>query len=290
MDKIDILCYNCAIYRSLFDKEMSMRKYYSHVRQGYDQRAGEAMPLCLNNLGFQRALSKDIKMNRPSGRLDYHILYVVNGEICANGKKLSGGDIYLYLPCEPQVYTYRAGEDTFYYWMHFTGNDIEAQLKKMGIFAGAHRSNGKKRDADTLLRLIYDLLVYGESKDSPHIISLFRAFLELVGSERTVAHPFSKAVSILEENENKSISDIAAAYNMTAEHFIRSFRAEYGVTPQRYRSEHRLNQSKMLLFDTKMSISEIAMQCGFEDPLYFSKIFKKRFGISPSEFRKNAVI
>ena len=46
----------------------------------------------------------------------------------------------------------------------------------------------------------------------------------------------------------------------------------------------RVDQSKLLLRDTSLSVSEIAGKCGFENVYYFSRMFKKRQGVSPSEY------
>lgn len=68
------------------------------------------------------------------------------------------------------------------------------------------------------------------------------------------------------------------------------FKKELGVTPLEYMTNLRMKKAETLL--TAMdsggySIGEIAEQCGYEDPLYFSRVFKKRFGCSPSRFAKD---
>lgn len=58
-----------------------------------------------------------------------------------------------------------------------------------------------------------------------------------------------------------------------------------GKTPQQYISEKRVEAAKEMLLSGDEPISAVAAQCGFEDPLYFSKVFKKIVGMSPSEFK-----
>ncbi|MBE6646462.1 MAG: helix-turn-helix domain-containing protein [Ruminococcaceae bacterium] len=264
----------------------AMVRYFALFGAGYDQRAGREVPLYLNNFGYQRALPQDATVSRPRGREDFHLLYVASGEIEVGGRILRGGDSYVYFPGEAQKYTYCADGDSLYYWMHFTGRNMEKDLAEIGLCSGFHPSNGKKQETDALFRLIYDLLTHGSDRESPYIVSLTRALFELIASPKSAAQPFSGARRSL-ESEDISVGDIAARYGMTAAHFIRSFRAVYGVTPQRYRSDYRLREAKMMLSDTALSVSSVAERCGFDDPLYFSRAFKKHFGMTPTEYRKN---
>ena len=70
-------------------------------------------------------------------------------------------------------------------------------------------------------------------------------------------------------------------------YFRRIFLKEFGISPSQYITEKRLSQAKSLIdngdFD---SISEIALSVGYSDPLYFSRQFKKRYGISPLNMSK----
>ena len=65
------------------------------------------------------------------------------------------------------------------------------------------------------------------------------------------------------------------------------FKKETGVTPHEYLTRTRMNAAQMLLSGTSRfdySINETSELCGFSDPLYFSRIFKKRFGCSPTQY------
>lgn len=68
------------------------------------------------------------------------------------------------------------------------------------------------------------------------------------------------------------------------------FKKETGITPHEYLTRTRMNAAKMLLSGTSRydySISETSEMCGFSEPLYFSRVFKKRFGCSPTQFAQN---
>ncbi len=88
-------------------------------------------------------------------------------------------------------------------------------------------------------------------------------------------------------NENIHIEKLAEHANFSVAHFINLFKAEYGETPKQYITTLRLKNAIYLLEKTDYSISDISEMCGYSDPLYFSRVFKKYMGISPNTARKN---
>ena len=88
-------------------------------------------------------------------------------------------------------------------------------------------------------------------------------------------------------NENISVSDAAERSHYSQRHFIRLFTSVYGVTPQKYLLNVRLRHASALLRDSSLSVTETALRCGFSDSNYFSRIFRKYTGSSPSNFSRN---
>ena len=82
-----------------------------------------------------------------------------------------------------------------------------------------------------------------------------------------------------------SIEAYAAEHHIGACWFIRSFKRYTGLTPLQYLTSIRINKAKELLQVSNYSIQEIASIVGYEDPLYFSRIFKKQTGHAPSKFQ-----
>ena len=87
-------------------------------------------------------------------------------------------------------------------------------------------------------------------------------------------------------SENHAIQHYANICNMEKKYFITLFRQHVGVSPQRFRTNLRIEEAKKLLLNTDMNVQNIANAVGYSDPLYFSRVFKNYTGMSPKIFRK----
>ncbi|HXB09801.1 MAG TPA: AraC family transcriptional regulator, partial [Puia sp.] len=83
-----------------------------------------------------------------------------------------------------------------------------------------------------------------------------------------------------------SLEDIGAVAAMNSQHFLRMFKQVYSITPRQYIIDLRLHKAKELLEGTDLTINEICQAIGFESVFSFSVLFKNRFGIPPSVFRR----
>ncbi len=86
--------------------------------------------------------------------------------------------------------------------------------------------------------------------------------------------------------EHISVDEIASSAYMSATYVTRIFKEVTGDTPINYLIGIRLEKAAELLREGKMHIQEISKAVGYEDPYYFSKLFKKRYLASPTEYRK----
>ena len=73
---------------------------------------------------------------------------------------------------------------------------------------------------------------------------------------------------------------------MSVSWFIRNFKEYTGTTPTQYLLSLRISNAQSLLESTSFNVTEIAEIVGYNNPLYFSRLFKKQCGVSPTEFRK----
>jgi len=82
------------------------------------------------------------------------------------------------------------------------------------------------------------------------------------------------------------LSDLAPLAGMSVSHFIRTFKHSMGTSPIDWLRRERINQAKRRLVDSDEPIKEIARQCGYRDPYFFSKDFKKLTGMPPTTYRE----
>jgi len=83
-------------------------------------------------------------------------------------------------------------------------------------------------------------------------------------------------------------SEVALLCSMSPSRFCREFKAEFGVTFVEYLANYRVIQAKRLLSNPTMAVADVAGAVGFNDPSYFTRVFRKQEGVSPSEYRAAA--
>jgi len=102
------------------------------------------------------------------------------------------------------------------------------------------------------------------------------------------ARIISAGIKYMEENPipDKSIAEISAMCGVSIGYFEKLFKAHYGITPMEFLNEQKIFFIKELLWDKNNSLEEIAEKTGFCDSGYLCRIFKKKTGMTPGEYRK----
>ncbi len=102
----------------------------------------------------------------------------------------------------------------------------------------------------------------------------------------------SKAAAFIESHymEDIGTSELLDVSHYSQRHFIRLFSATYSTTPQQYLLGVRIRHACTMLKERNISITEIALRCGFNDSNYFCRIFKKNIGMTPSAYRKAIIM
>jgi iron complex transport system substrate-binding protein len=98
----------------------------------------------------------------------------------------------------------------------------------------------------------------------------------------------SKIVDYIETHFSQDISTatLCEYFGYTATHLGRKFKEETGLSPVNYIKIYRMEVAYKLLKSGKRNVSEIAIQCGYPDPNYFTRCFKNHFGVAPSKLKK----
>lgn len=226
-----------------------------------------------------------IKMiNRPS----YGITYTVSGRIIYyhNDKRFVSDDKHIILIPRGATYEYDCAEPGEFAIMNFRCTDdfqtdefIRLPLKDAGEFLRGHTELARLHcsvdpfDNMRSLMLAYRILLQlFDSAPESSIHPKLRPALELI--ERDFADP---------ELNSLRLADSAGV----SEVYLRKlFCRYYGVPPMRYLQQFRLNKSMIGLLQSSVSISEIALECGYTNPYHFCRAFKQRTGMTPGEYRR----
>ncbi len=268
-------------------------------------KADTSVPLMISCCGVYRIHSIScLDTERPNGRKDFQLLYFHSGqghfflEGCDGPETVVyAGQMLLFHPDTPQMYYYYAEDRTEVYWVHFTGHSVKELLMQYDLpmettvwDCGVHSAY-----RDIFLDMITELQLCKKGFEEMLTLKLRHLFLL---NQRHQAEPpctNSHMQQIIEDslryfnekyNSEIVIRDYAAKHFLTPCWFISNFRQHTGRTPTQYITSIRITNAYTLLANVSYSIQEIAALVGYEDALYFSRIFKKYTGYSPREYRR----
>ncbi|MFV0362407.1 MAG: response regulator [Suipraeoptans sp.] len=151
----------------------------------------------------------------------------------------------------------------------------------------------EKRDIAVKLSEGYDFLVAAGTREGFEklCLELLTKALELkahsIGSISS-SHVISRAEDYIKENycdPNISLVGVAGHVGLSSAHFSTTFSQTTGRTFISYLTSLRIDKARMLLMNTNMKLSAIAMEIGYSEPNYFSYTFKKNVGVTPKEYR-----
>lgn len=258
-------------------------------------------PLTVSACGTYRLEKRrTLSTQRPCGRQDYQLLYVAAGKayFSLNGEELpvEAGGFVLYRPGQPQSYHYHIEDHPEVFWVHFTGFDVETILSRHGLQdKHVFYSTGSSELRGLFLQMIRELrqckplyqALLAELLQQLFLL-LHRARMEAQIFGDHIPAEVESAVHYFNENYSKEIcvADYAKQQHMSVSWFIRTFKRYTGLPPMQYILSLRMTNARLLLEESGCNVSEVAAIVGFENPLYFSRLFKKTFGISPAQYRK----
>ena len=262
----------------------------------------ESKPLIVTSCGNYKVKNRaEVRTSRPKGRKDYQLLYIAAGQghFFINGQErvVSAGNIIVYLPGQPQEYVYFKDDKTDVYWVHFTGSDVEKIIDYYNIRLSENIIYiGTSPDYQWLFGQIIQELQLCRPRFEELISLLLRNIFILISrnlikanrADNSLENEVELAMHYFRENYRSEINveDYALSRGMSASNFYRVFKQISGSTPLQYILKLRLSNAQNLLENSNLSIAEIASAVGYENPLYFSRLFHKHIGVSPSEYRK----
>lgn len=259
-------------------------------------------PLVVTSCGIYRLIHRHVmSTTRPQGRKDYQLLYVASGraffQFGAEHMEVPAGHLALYRPEAVQYYEYFGVDQPEVCWIHFTGWEADQLLDRVGFDQANVVSCGNSANYPEIFRHIIQELQL-KRPCFEQLLELYfrqllaevqRSHLEILSTRYKNSKEMEEIVHYFNEyySQDICIEDYAKSRHMSVCWLIRSFRHYMGVTPLQYITSIRMNKAKELLKGTNYSIQEIGNIVGYDNPLYFSRIFKNQTGCSPRQYRES---
>lgn len=179
------------------------------------------------------------------------------------------------------------------FWIHFTGYDVKNILTYHGIPLDRHVFySGTLPEYKMLFRKIIRELQQCKYGYEDYIASMFNTILLLVSRQQqegenveiNIPEEIEAAIAYFNEYYNIKISveDYAESLHISTRNFKRYMK----ISPAQYILSLRMVNAQSLLENTDYKIGEIAEIVGYDNQLYFSRVFRKEYGVSPAQYRK----
>ena len=120
-----------------------------------------------------------------------------------------------------------------------------------------------------------------------HLIATYVSIYQKDGMKNETAQMIERQIILHCTDSNFDLAEYLKSLPFSCDYLTKSFKKEMNTTPHQYLTDLRLRTAMdWLRTAPENNISEIAHICGFKDPLYFSRMFRKKYGCSPSFFRQ----
>ena len=271
-----------------------------NIKKGYDKSDFQSDKfLQINCAGVEIAsyqrFKGDCRICRAEGRYDWQIQLVTEGliDLFDGGVHyaLRPGDCFIIPPNVPSDFIYRINNgknQSLGYYVHFIGTAAKEMMESFD----ANKITVLRNVSSDVARL-FESLFY--SNRTGRRLAAIGNLLRIVSalSDKVSSLPTETEKKVRREADyiNKHYTEeidfdaMAARCNLSRSRFTHVFSDVFGVPPTQYRQNLRIELSSELLRFSELTIAEVAQRCGFRDPLYFSRVFRKLIGVTPSEYR-----
>jgi len=262
--------------------------------------------LYITDIGYYPYANNHFRRRSEVEAQQYILLYCTEGdgwfELQGAKTKVTANQLFILQKNKAHSYGCSANKTWTIYWIHFDGqlaaffaNGFE---KPVPIEPGAA---SRINDRLKLFEEIFQTLKNGFSKQNLEFCSTaliyFLGSLKFVSSYRSATvsmvttidkEVVEGAIHFMRENLHKklTVNSIAKYVGLSASHFSAIFQAKTGFSPIAYFSHLKIQEACHYLDFTTMKINQISAKTGYNDALYFSRIFTKTMGMSPAAYRK----
>lgn len=236
---------------------------------------------------------------RKMGSKEFIIIYCIEGEGYIKLEKkelhLTPNHYVIVPPSKPHHYLSSSNNPWSIYWIHFTGAHADFLYQRyLEKARPKNRPIPYEQSWFDIFMKVMDILEASFGEKSLEIANMNIQYLIsslIYHSEIDPAYyeddAISRSIEFLKDNLKKSlkVGQLAKQQSLSISRYSELFREKTGFSPIKYFNNLKIQKSCQYLYFTDMSIKEICMEIGFDDPYYFSRAFKKLMGMAPSKYR-----
>ena len=241
---------------------------------------------------------------------DHYLLHLVRrgrGIVRANDMEyeIEAGSIFAIFPNQITYYESSVEDPWEYYYIGFNGKLAPGIMHRIGFERDQSIVVHMKQPDSVFetMQSIHDVMgsreqieanvlyILGQSLNMLHTISHERQDAVHVKSRINQGQLGSETTRTLiaiihfSLSQHISVSKLAERLNLNRSYMTALFKRDTGKSIQDYIADVRMGRAIILLQNPDLPINSVAFRCGFDDALYFSRVFKKRYGVSPREWR-----
>lgn len=255
--------------------------------------------LKLNSIGYN-----DFSTMNTSGFLTtnvWHALYFVQngtGAFTIRNKTydLQAGDLFFVTPNEPVKYDSDADNPIQYYWFAIYADFAEEVSHILGFTEDDPVHHTKKPQKITK---IFEKILEAKTTSAETYFAALSALMQILALEfsnvtyientsghKAFAENVKQQIDLNYTNPDFHIEAVAQMLYVSHAHMSRVFKKIIGISPVKYLIEVRLNHAAKLLKEPGYNVKNLCEECGFSDEAHFMKSFKKKFGVTVNEYKK----
>jgi len=225
-----------------------------------------------------------------------HVITAGRGVVEVDGKHydMAPGDMFTLWPSSEILYHDFPETPWQFYYFHLSGEDMKAYVHSLGLTREKPVFRPENPEA---VIAAFDHIWRSMKGPSPggHYEVLSQMFIlpKWCGKNAAAAEPedtlVEHALELIHSSRNPSgtnVNELCERLQVSRVTLYRKFTGQLHLTPSDYIISHRMKTARELLLTSGRTVGEIAALAGFNSEKYFLKMFKTRFGLTPSEFRR----
>lgn len=230
----------------------------------------------------------------PQYRYDYYLIYIQAGHATITTPDikvtLEKGDMIILPPFVNSLFESAKDKPIDYMWLHFTGYKTADLFNKVNIECNKVYKIGIHSVFNKEWKRLYSEFATNDRFFDELSVSILNSILISFSRyiHKTPLPATLKSISYIHENlyTDLRISQLAKIEGFCTNRYRDLFYKVVGMSPLDYIITKRIEAAKVHLNNTNVSIAEISKSVGYNDAYYFSRIFRKKVGMSPAQYRK----